>query len=160
MILLLAAALAGFPVFHKPVFNKPAVAPPSVTLAWAPSSSPGVTGYKIYQGVIPRVYTNAIDVGAATTFTFTNLNRGVPNYFAATAYYNGGIESDYSAEVGLIPPPPPTNVVTFKVQILTAPGVNDPYVVLTNLTACSVTNPVGADFVRATVSVVVTNIAK
>lgn len=137
------------------------VTPPGqVRLAWDPSASPAVAGYKIYMGPAIRSYTNSVDVGAVTNASIFNVNRMVTNYFAATAYDSDGNESDYSGEAVLPRIPPPTNVVTFSVQLLSASSVGGPYGVFTNMPSFSVTNPVGADFVRATVGVTVTNVAK
>lgn len=132
----------------------------SVTVIWDASTSPGVAGYRLYWGVASRVYTNTVDVGTGTNCTLLNINRSISRYFAATAYDTNGIESYFSNEAVLRPPIPPTNVVTFSVQVLASSNVSGPYVVVTNLPAFSRTNPMGEDYIRARVGVTMTNIAK
>ena len=74
----------------------------SVTLAWNQESDPSVVGYRIYQGVASRTYTNVFDSPCCEIST-SNLVNGVTYYFAATAYTAGGLESGYSAEVAYTP---------------------------------------------------------
>ncbi len=76
----------------------------SVTLAWDPSPSQDVAGYKIYYGPFSGIYTNTIGVGKALTGTVSGLLVGVRNYFAITAYDTNGIESDFSNEIGYLNP--------------------------------------------------------
>jgi len=70
----------------------------SAQLSWSPSSSAGVTGYKIYIGTASRQYTSPIDVGIDTTHNIAGLLSGKTYYFAVTAYSSGG-ESAWSDEV-------------------------------------------------------------
>ena len=58
----------------------------SVTLAWDPSPSSGIAGYRLYQGTVSRTYTNVIAVGNATTKTVSNLVSGATYFFVVTAY--------------------------------------------------------------------------
>jgi len=69
----------------------------SVTLAW--DASDGAAGYKIYSGTASNSYQWFIDVGNATSYTSSDLTDGYTYYFAATAYDESGLESDYSEEV-------------------------------------------------------------
>jgi hypothetical protein len=82
-------------VFIRGVCTNPTV---SVTLTWPASADPSVTGYKVYYGVASGTYTNALNVGPATTATVSNLSAGTRYYFAATAYNSSGVESLYSIE--------------------------------------------------------------
>lgn len=82
-------------VFVRGVCSNPTV---SVTLAWPASTDPSVVGYKIYYGTASGVYTNALNVGLATSATVSNLTAGTRYYFAATAYNASGVESPYSNE--------------------------------------------------------------
>jgi hypothetical protein len=68
-----------------------------VTLAW--DASDGAAGYKIYYGTTSNSYTDVVDVGDVLTHTFTNLPDDVTYYFAATAYDETYLESDFSEEV-------------------------------------------------------------
>lgn len=69
----------------------------SVTLAW--DASDGAAGYKIYSGTTSNSYQWFIDAGNVTSFTTSDLTEGYTYYFAATAYDESGLESDYSEEV-------------------------------------------------------------
>ena len=83
-----------------------AAAPPKadVTLGWDPSPST-VEGYLIHYGVAKGTYTNAVNVGAATVGTVSNLVAGTTYYFAVTAYA-AGADSAASNEVGYTVPLP------------------------------------------------------
>ena len=72
----------------------------SVTLAWDPSTSTNIAGYKVYYGPASRTYTNTLTVGNATNTTISNLITGATYYFTATAYDTANLESDFSNEVG------------------------------------------------------------
>jgi sulfur relay (sulfurtransferase) complex TusBCD TusD component (DsrE family) len=93
--------------------------PFSGTLAWDPSPDSAIAAYLVYEGVGSGAYTNVIDVGNATSATVSNLVNGITYFFAVTAYYTNGQESDFSNEVGY------TNVVLAPPTIaLTAPANN------------------------------------
>ena len=70
----------------------------SVSLAWDPSPSEGVVGYKIYIGKAKGNYYKTYDVGNVQTYTLKNLGNGT-YYFVCTAYDSFGNESGYSNEV-------------------------------------------------------------
>jgi len=77
-----------------------------VQLAWDPSPSSDVTGYKIYyksdsselplDGVEALEGPSPIDVGNVTSFALTELPEGSVYYFRATAYDSAGYESALS----------------------------------------------------------------
>lgn len=77
-----------------------------ISLAWNPSVSTGVTGYKLYyqadtadqpmEGIEALEGPSPIDVGDVTAFTLTGLPEGSVYYFRATAYNGDGLESDPS----------------------------------------------------------------
>jgi fibronectin type 3 domain-containing protein len=69
-----------------------------VSLAWDPSASPDVSGYKVYVGQAPRTYSGPITIPNQTTYTVTGLAPGA-YYFAVTATNDAGEESDFSNEV-------------------------------------------------------------
>jgi hypothetical protein len=75
----------------------------SVMLAWDPSVSPAIAGYRVYQGTNSHAYTTTISAGAATQTTLAGLNSGVTYFFAVTAYDTSGLESDFSSEVSYTP---------------------------------------------------------
>jgi hypothetical protein len=72
-----------------------------VSLAWDPSASSGVIGYKVYKGNAPRVYQNPIVIGNQSTYTVTGLGTG-SWYFAVSAFDAAGNESDFSNEVSRV----------------------------------------------------------
>ncbi len=78
----------------------------SVTLAWDASPDSSIAGYRLYEGVASRTYTNVIDLGNTTMATVSNLTAGVTYFFAVTAYDTNGLESDYSGEVSYTVPLP------------------------------------------------------
>ena len=81
------------------------------TLSWvAPSTNEDGTpltdlaGYKIYYGTASGSYTQNVDAGNVTTYTFNSLNDGQTYYFVATAYNLARFESSYSNEISKIIP--------------------------------------------------------
>jgi hypothetical protein len=78
----------------------------NVELAWDPSDSDDVAGYKIYykadsselplDGIEALEGPSPIDVGDVTSFTLTELPEGSVYYFRATAYDSAGYESSLS----------------------------------------------------------------
>lgn len=70
----------------------------SATLTWNAVTGTTVTGYKVYVGEAPRLYTRTITVGSVTSSTVNSLTVGRTYYFAVTAY-NGAGESVPSSEV-------------------------------------------------------------
>ena len=77
----------------------------SVMLAWDPSISTNVVGYRVYYGVGSRSYTNYVSV-AGTNATVSGLAGATTYFFTATAYDSNGIESDYSSETNYTTPVP------------------------------------------------------
>ncbi|HWG96356.1 MAG TPA: fibronectin type III domain-containing protein, partial [Nitrospira sp.] len=69
----------------------------SATLTWNAVTGT-VSGYKVYVGEAPRLYTRTITVGNATSSTVNSLTVGRMYYFAVTAYNSAG-ESGPSNEV-------------------------------------------------------------
>jgi hypothetical protein len=57
-----------------------------------------VAGYRLHYGAAPSAYTASIDVGSASTYTFSGLAAGT-YYFSVTAYDAAGNESVFSNEV-------------------------------------------------------------
>jgi hypothetical protein len=69
-----------------------------VMLAWDPSPSSDILGYRVYVGVASRSYSESIDVGNSTTHTFQSIDNTKTHYFAVRAYNHTG-ESGFSNEV-------------------------------------------------------------
>ena len=90
-------------IIYSPISNDKAFA--AITLNWtAPTTNTDgstltdLAGYKIYYGNSSGNYTNSVNVGNASSYTFSSLNNGT-YYFAATAYDTSGVESALSNEV-------------------------------------------------------------
>jgi hypothetical protein len=69
-----------------------------ITLAWDPSVSKNVAGYRVYSGNASGAYGTPITIGNRTSYTVTGLASGA-YFFAVTAYDGAGNESGYSNEV-------------------------------------------------------------
>ena len=76
-----------------------------VSLAWDPSTSTDVVGYRVHYGSSSGSYGNFHTVGNQTTYTVSNLSNGT-YYFAVTAFDTEGNESTYSNEVSAVLGPP------------------------------------------------------
>lgn len=70
-----------------------------VTLQWDPNPEADLAGYRVYYGTSSGNYSRSLDVGNTTTCTVSNLQDGIPYYFAATAYDTTFAESEFSSEV-------------------------------------------------------------
>jgi Fibronectin type III domain/Viral BACON domain len=70
----------------------------SATLSWNAVTSSPLSGYKIYVGEAPRLYTRTITVGTVTSTSVNSLTVGRTYYFAVTAYNSAG-QSTPSNEV-------------------------------------------------------------
>ncbi len=70
----------------------------SATLTWNAVTGTTITGYRVYVGQAPRLYTRTITVGNVTSSTVNSLTVGRMYYFAVTAYNSAG-ESTPSNEV-------------------------------------------------------------
>lgn len=62
-------------------------------------NTPALHGFKIYDGVASRDYTNTTQFGLVTNGVVSNLTKGVTYYFTATAKDTNGLESPYSNEI-------------------------------------------------------------
>ena len=78
--------------------RSPLQADQNVTLAWAPSISTDVVGYRIYYGTTSGDYTGLFDIGNTNAVTISRLVDGVTYYFAATSIDGAGNESPFSNE--------------------------------------------------------------
>ena len=76
----------------------------SVTLAWNPSSSAGVAGYRLQSSADGITYNNPVDAGTNTTWTVTGLQGGSTNYFEVAAYDTNNNQSPPSSPVEYVVP--------------------------------------------------------
>lgn len=144
-----ALLTAGIAAFCMTLWS-PLAAPlhaASVELTWAaPTQASGLTpfanlsGYRLYHGTTPGVYSSMIDVGLNVTATLTNLEAGTPHYFAVSACNEFGLEGTLSEEVTWTAPAPKpldhfawgvmtspkTAGVPFEVSILAQDSANLP----------------------------------
>ena len=79
----------------------------SVTLAWNPSATAEVAGYKIYYGTSCRSYSSVVAVGNTTNAVISGLDPGTTYYFAATTLDSAGNESGFSNEASYAMPVTP-----------------------------------------------------
>ncbi len=80
----------------------------SVTFHWDPPSGWAPSGYILFAGTAPGMYSIQIDVGATTTHTLDGLQEGGTYYVAVAAYDAAGVVSPKSNEVSAtIPSAPP-----------------------------------------------------
>jgi hypothetical protein len=77
-----------------------------LTLAWDPSASSAVAGYRLYYGTNTRSYQFVTNAGLVLTQAVVLPHRG-RWFFAATAYDTNGLESDFSNEVSWESKPTP-----------------------------------------------------
>src|ERR1039457_879598 len=87
--------LCGVSVLLSPL---PVAAAQSAVLAWIPSSSTNVVGYRIYYGTASLNYYSQVTVGNTNRAAVSGLADGVTYYFAATSIDNAGDESAFSNE--------------------------------------------------------------
>jgi PKD repeat protein len=72
----------------------------NINLAWDPSTSSNVGGYKIAYGTSSGSYTSTVDAGNKTTYSVSGLQDGAKYFFAVKAYdTNKTVESAFSNEI-------------------------------------------------------------
>lgn len=79
----------------------------SISLAWNPNTT-AVAGYKMHIGTTPGSYSQHLDVGLATTYTYGTATAGQRYCFAVTAYNSSSVEGPASNEVCGYSNAPPT----------------------------------------------------
>ena len=70
----------------------------TVTVAWDPSPSAGIVGYRLHYGTVHRQYSRVIEAADRTSADVPNLIDGTTYFFAVTAYNDLGEESLPSVE--------------------------------------------------------------
>lgn len=94
----------------------------SVTIAWTPSNSQQVAGFKIYYGPSSRVYTNALTVGDTSRLVVPGLVAGNKYFLAVTSCDAAGAESTFSEEIVYVVPLPVVVANNAPAQIVTSPA--------------------------------------
>lgn len=78
----------------SPATSPPPTSPPAATstatLTWNAATGTTISGYKVYIGEAPRLYTQTITVGNVISYTANNLIVGRTYYFVVRAYNNAG----------------------------------------------------------------------
>ncbi len=82
-------------------------APHSVSLSWSPSSSSGISYYKLYRGNASGGPYSLLTSGlSSTTYTDSNVQSGSSYYYVTTAVNTSDQESGYSSEAKAVIPMP------------------------------------------------------
>lgn len=71
----------------------------TINLMWDPNPEESVIGYKVHVGTQSGTYTQHIDVGPTTAWSYTSAVAGQQYCFAVTAYASGPVEGPRSNEV-------------------------------------------------------------
>ena len=71
----------------------------TINLAWDPNPEPEVIGYIVHVGTQAGTYTQHIDIGPTTSWSFTSAVAGQRYCFAVSAYVAGPLEGPRSNEV-------------------------------------------------------------
>jgi hypothetical protein len=86
-----------FTILSALVLANPATA--GITVMWDPNPEPEVAGYIVYMGTQPGTYTQQMDVGQTTNWSYASAVAGQRYCFAVSAYLDGVIEGPRSNEV-------------------------------------------------------------
>jgi len=136
LLLLLALSVPAMPpapvLPPLPPAGTNAPVAPRVRLAWDPSPSPGIAGYRVYWGPAAGFYTNTL---WTTNLTAVITNPGLPTFFSVTANDTNGLESDFCPAVEW----PIPIVITVEVKIQTSTNLTH-WVPKTNLHVLTLTN--------------------
>lgn len=114
-------------------------------LAWNPSISTNVVGYKIYYGVASGVYNATNPVTGSTNVTVTGLIHGTTYYFAATAVDALGDESPFSNETVYSVP---TNFMAATLVTVAAPAGGQFAMTVNGVTGCNYVVQVSSNLVN------------
>ncbi len=87
-----------FTIFSALVLAQPASAD-TISLAWDPNQESQISGYIVHVGTRQGTYTQHVDVGLTTTWSYTKAVAGQQYCFAVSAYFAGPVEGPRSSEV-------------------------------------------------------------
>ena len=120
-----------------------------VTLSWNASTSPAVTGYKLFYGTASGNYAYNVNVGKVTTYAVSGLTAGTTYYFAALAYDSAGDQSGYSNQVSYTVPTTCTYSISPGTASYTSSGGSGS-VTVTTQTGCAWTAASAASWMKIT----------
>lgn len=83
------------------------------TFEWNPNSESDLAGYKLYRGTAPGNYTDVVNVGNVTRYSWQGFQTGAEYYVNIKAFDTSANESPYDGEVK-VDLLPPTKVQGFK----------------------------------------------
>jgi len=112
----------------------------TTTLAWDAYTNQPITGFRLYQGVASRSYTNSVFLPVGTTGTISSI-PGITNFFAVTAVATNG-ESKFSNEAVSIPSVTGTNFI--HLHAFAEMKLNGQWIRVTNYPTVTITNPLPA----------------
>lgn len=124
VVLLLLASISS------PVQGESGSLDGQVTLEWAASPDPGITGYKLYYGTQSGIYSEILDIGGNLEAELSGLAAGSTYYCNVTAYNSSGLESPFSEEFSFsYDPPVAVTYPTDQLVLLDAAGTGGPMMV-------------------------------
>ena len=89
---------ALFTILGALILAQPASAD-TISLMWDPNTESQLAGYIVHVGTQPGTYTQHVDVGLTTTWSYSNAVAGQQYCFAVSAYFAGPVEGPRSSEV-------------------------------------------------------------
>ena len=93
-----SACIALVSVLSVCIGASPALAD-TIVLSWNPNPEPDVTGYMLHVGTQSGWYTQTVDTGMTTSYTWWGATAGQRYCFALSAYIAGYLEGPKSGEV-------------------------------------------------------------
>jgi hypothetical protein len=114
----------------------------SVLLRWDPSSSPGITGYRVYRGVTNGgPYSVLATLGVVNTYRDYNVRDGETYYYVTTAVSHSGTVSRYSdqAEAAVPAGVPRTATLSLVAPLLSSLTCSPMSLLSLGVTTCTVT---------------------
>ena len=79
------------------------ILPNAIALSWNPSTTPTVSGYRVYYGTSQDNLNQTIDVPSVSTVTISDLTPGTTYYFAVLAYTNNEETDPTEVQFSAIP---------------------------------------------------------
>ena len=84
------------------------------TLMWSANTESDLAGYRVQYGTVSGSPSTTVDVGMATSRTFTGLQAGTTYYFRVVAYDTSGLTSTPSAQISYTVPTSTTPAPTLS----------------------------------------------